>query len=314
MSDNNDSNAGSIQPPPRADPVKNVGQFVRHIQYWMPDGSIVVRVKNTMYNIHLSHLTRLSVAMNAVLTIPNPKPPNDPEREGTELYPLFLEGVEVQEFNDFLFFLYRTEWEPVIEDKERICMSVLKLADLWIIKAARTFAINILQTMGLPASRRLELAGKYKIVDWVDEAVRDILKEPLSNVTDADLCRMGWKTYSILAKAKELLWAGTCRTALVAPAMVKDPDWECRNHASCQAIWPKLWFDKIGKRLLNPMVPFSLSQIHVEAAKPETFTHQALSEQCRVDMVFIVCHKTTFPDEQIIPACVDSIVKMYESW
>jgi hypothetical protein len=107
------------------DPVKNTGQFVQHIAYWYKDGSVVVRVwvlapvgsmalislqvdNSTIFKIHLSLFTRLSDVLRTILSIPDGKAPDDPTREGTSLYPLFLPGTNVAEFTDFLFWLYRT--------------------------------------------------------------------------------------------------------------------------------------------------------------------------------------------------------------
>ncbi|KAF8217541.1 hypothetical protein K438DRAFT_1530080, partial [Mycena galopus ATCC 62051] len=165
------------------------------------------------YKIHLSLLTKLSSIMNSILTIPDGKALDDPTRERTWMYPLFLPGTKPEEFNDFLFWIYRTEWESLDSqsERERICTHLLKLSHLW-----------------------------------------DIA---LSNLTDWDVRAIGWKVYSIVAKAKEKLEEETRRTAFVPPRMAADPSWECKAHASCLAIWPKLWVDRIGRPLLHADAP-----------------------------------------------------------
>jgi hypothetical protein len=120
MSTDNSSTDGKE----RDEPVKNTGQFVQHIAYWYNDGSIVIRVRLhlgtaaceadffqvdnlTIYKIHLSMLMKLSEVMRVILTIPDGKAHDDPTREGSRLYPLFLPGTNAEEFNDFLQWLYR---------------------------------------------------------------------------------------------------------------------------------------------------------------------------------------------------------------
>ncbi|KAK7001977.1 hypothetical protein R3P38DRAFT_3215709 [Favolaschia claudopus] len=104
----NDSESGN-KAQQNGEVVKNTGQFIQHIAYWYSDGSIVVRVDNqTIYKIHLSMLTKLSKVTEEILTIPDNKQSDDPNREGTLLYPLFIPGTNAQEFNDFLFWLYLT--------------------------------------------------------------------------------------------------------------------------------------------------------------------------------------------------------------
>ncbi|KAJ7023807.1 hypothetical protein C8F04DRAFT_1193114 [Mycena alexandri] len=305
MSDNSDTSKGG-----------NSGQFVRHAVYWYTDGSIVVRVDpTTIYKIHLSMLTRLSEVMGSILTIPESggKAPDDPTREGTEHYPLLLPGTCVEEFDDFLHWLYRTEWEPLGRndiEKERICTHLLKLSDMWQIRPGKTYAISVLENMDLPASRRLELAGRFTIADWVKPAVKKILNKNLGSLTDHDIRAMGWKVYSILVKAKEMLDAETRRTAFVPPAMTKDPAWECKEHSSCLSVWPKLWFDKIGRELLHADRPIQLNEIAGKVLKDDTLKHARLSESCRIDMVN-QCFDMTFADDGIITACAEAIVKYH---
>ncbi|KAJ7496441.1 hypothetical protein FB451DRAFT_1385846 [Mycena latifolia] len=298
-------------------PVKNNGQFNKHPKYWYSDGSIVVRVDNsTIYKIHVSMLEKLSEVMKSILSIPDGKVPTDPTREGTELYPLLIPDTTVVEFDDFLQWLYRAEWEALAshpEDRERICTHLLKLADKWEIEVGKQYAITALQNMALSPSRRLHLAGRFTITDWVEPAVREILDKKLTDLTENDVAAIGLTVYSKFVKAKEMLDAEIRRTALVAPAMGKDPAWECHNHPSCLAVWPKLWFDKIGKKLLHPTTPIKLNQIRAEVQKDETLNHPGLSDNCRLDMVLLVAHNLTFADEQIVPACAESIVKYYKS-
>ncbi|KAF8145502.1 hypothetical protein K438DRAFT_1991792 [Mycena galopus ATCC 62051] len=311
----NTNNSGANDVPLREDPVKNVGQFTQHIAYWFDDGSIVVRVDNsTIYKIHLSLLTKLSSIMNSILTIPDGKAPDDPTREGTLMYPLFLPGTKAEEFNDFLFWIYRTEWESLDSqnERERICTHLLKLSHLWDIAVGKSYAISVLETMNLSPIRRLELAGMFTITDWVQPAVASIINNKLRNLTDDDVRAIGWKVYSILAKAKEKLEEETRRTAFVPPRMAVDPSWECTTHASCLAIWPKLWVDRIGRSLLHADAPMKLHEIRGKVLKDETFKHAQLSKSCRCDIV-LICTGITFAEESIIIACTEAIVNYHKS-
>ncbi|KAJ7857828.1 hypothetical protein B0H14DRAFT_2578188 [Mycena olivaceomarginata] len=213
--------------------VQNTGQFKKHPKYWYKDG-----VDNIMYNVHSSMFEQLSGMMQSILSIPDGKAADDPTREGSEAYPLLLSGVTELEFNDFLLWLYRLGWESLnnTDERERIFTHLLKLSDQWDIEAGKAHSIHNPQTLVLPPSRRLELAGKYTIPQWVEPAGREILDQKLAILTDADICAMGWKVYSMLAKARESLETETRRTAFVAPVMPKDPSWECDNHSSCMSV------------------------------------------------------------------------------
>jgi hypothetical protein len=208
----------------------------------------------------------------------------------------------------------RSEWEPLgsDSDKERICTHLLKLSHMWEITAARSYAISVLEQLNLAASRRLQLAGMFTIEDWVKPAVADILDTKFCLLTDVDVGAMGLKVYSILTKAKEKLEEETRRTAFVPPQMAADPSWECETHGSCLAVWPKLWFDQIGRELLHANKPMKLKEIREKVKKDNMFRHPQLSEPCRLDMVSEVA-RIEFADQGIIAGCTDAIVRYYKS-
>jgi hypothetical protein len=52
-------------------------------------------------------LEKLSPDIAGILAIPDGKSSDDPTREGSINYPLHFQGVNKQEWEDFLFWLYR---------------------------------------------------------------------------------------------------------------------------------------------------------------------------------------------------------------
>ncbi|KAJ6470481.1 hypothetical protein C8R45DRAFT_1078494 [Mycena sanguinolenta] len=234
----------------------------------------------------------LSDVMRSILAIPDGKAHDDPMREGTVDYPLYLPGTNTQEFNDFLLWMYRNAWEPLggsDSERERICTNLLKLSHLWEIEGAKAHAVAALEQMNLAPSHRLALARQFTISAWVKPAVTEILDSKLRNLTDSDVLSIGWKEYSILAKAKEILEEETRRTAFVPPPMDKDPSWECKTHSSCLLVWPKLWFDRIGRELLHANTPLKLKHIYGK------------------------CAKIKFADEGVITGCAEAIIKYHNS-
>ncbi|KAF8218004.1 hypothetical protein K438DRAFT_2038529 [Mycena galopus ATCC 62051] len=118
----------------------------------------------------------------------------------------------------------------------------------------------------------------------------------------------------VLVKAQEVLDIETRRTALVPPEMNKDPSWLCTNHSSCLRVWPKVWFDQIGRKLLHPETSIQLKDIGgVGGAvfKEGAFAHSGMFEQCRLDMIVRVS-EIRFAHEDIIPACANKIIQYYD--
>ncbi|KAJ7731988.1 hypothetical protein B0H16DRAFT_1732993 [Mycena metata] len=297
----------------RDGPVENIGQFVQHSVYWYEDGSVVVRVDDTtIYKIHVTMLKTLLNVIGDILTIPDGKEKNDPTREGTLRFPLWRPGTDASEFEDFLRWLYRAAWEGFghnLEERHRIFTHLFKLADMWQIKAARAYATDSLEALPLAASRRLQLAGQFTIVSWVEPAVKHIVERKLSALTLEDIAALGLRVYSTLVKAQELIKIETRRTALVSPQMPNDSSWQCQKHLSCISAWPKIWFERIGKRLLHPEKPIHLRDVKIEAL---SIRNSTLSERCALDMLDVI-DTITFSHETIISAAACGVIKYYES-
>ncbi|KAJ7732947.1 hypothetical protein DFH07DRAFT_780787 [Mycena maculata] len=285
---------------------ENKGQWNKNLAYWFADGSIVLRVENILYKIHISMLTKLSPDMGGILAIPDGKFDDDPTREGTEQFPLLLPGLSIQEFEDLLYWVYRVEWKALDDaEKERVCTNLLKVSDLWQIEVGRAYAIDALQTIYLPPSRRLELAGKYSIHHWVEGAVAEIFSGKLTDLSEDDLSRIGLKVYSILVKGMHRMEIEMRRTANVEPAMTLDPDWQCKNHSVCIAAWKRLWWDRIGRKLLHPDSPIKTDAILAEVKK---LTHKDLNDNCRKDMVREIETNVEFVDKRVIAGVGAAII------
>ncbi|KAK7016174.1 hypothetical protein R3P38DRAFT_3204025 [Favolaschia claudopus] len=197
--------------------VKNIGQFQRHSTFWYSDGSIVH--DKTIYNVHITMVQKLSEIFNR-----------------TEAYPLFLPGTTVSEFDDLLQWIYRAEWQALGNDD---------------IERERIF--KVLDGIPLPPSRRIQLGGRFSINKWINSGVADIFTSRVTQLQEVDVQAMGWPVYMILVKAQEKIDDEARRTAFVPPAMSNDPSWQCSNHSACLRTWPKIWFDKIGRRSCIPI-------------------------------------------------------------
>ncbi|KAJ6626522.1 hypothetical protein B0H10DRAFT_2211119 [Mycena sp. CBHHK59/15] len=258
------------------EPEENKGQWQKNLAY-------CTTVVGVLYKIHISMLTKLSPDMGSILSIPDGKDATDPTHEGTELFPLLLLASKSRSSMTSCTG-FTVEWKPMdnLEEKEHICTNLLKVSDLWQIDMGKAYAIRNLKDMYLLPSRRLELAGKFSIPEWVEPAVMAIFEGKLSDLTDMDLLCIGLKVYSILVRGMERMEIEIKRTANVEPRMVVDPDCQCQNHGACIAAWKRLWWDKIGRKLLHPDKPMKTDTIIGEVIR---FAHKDLNERCRDDMV-----------------------------
>lgn len=175
---------------------------------------------------------------------------------------------------------------------------------------AKTYAVDALKHMYLPPSRRLELAGKFSLHDWVEPAVTEILEGKLSDLADTDLNRIGIQVYSILVRGKERMEIEMRRTANVEPALAADPDWQCQKHAVCVAVWKQLWWDKIGRKLLHPDRPITTDAILAEAKK---LVHKDMNEKCRQDILRQMESNVVFVDKRVIAGVAAAIVAYHKT-
>ncbi|KAJ7923988.1 hypothetical protein B0H13DRAFT_2315995 [Mycena leptocephala] len=192
---------------------------------------------NTLYRVHLSIITKLSPIIAQILAIPNGKEAGDPTQEGAERFPLHFAGLTVHEFEDFLFWMYKSEWKPItdVEIKERVFIDLLKLSSMWEMEVGKQYAVAHLQNMDLAPSRRLQLARQFSIPEWVSGAVEKIFQGKLSDLNDLDIACIDVKSYSIIAKGMAQMDIEMRRTANVEPPMTTDANWECKKHSTCIA-------------------------------------------------------------------------------
>ncbi|KAF8063979.1 hypothetical protein FPV67DRAFT_1420405, partial [Lyophyllum atratum] len=93
-------------------------------------------VENTTYNLHLGILKTLSQVFADILSIPSDTP------QGTEAFPVVLEQVSTAEFDDLLYWVYKTQWTPP-PHPERVLLNLLKLSQRWIIDAGTAYAARL---------------------------------------------------------------------------------------------------------------------------------------------------------------------------
>lgn len=82
-------------------------------------------------------------------------------------------------------------------------LDVLHMSHMWLIKEGVDYAVEQLEKIHLPASRRLELARRYGIGKWLDPAIRDLLLMPLKVIIREHMEDIGSETFGALACAKE---------------------------------------------------------------------------------------------------------------
>jgi hypothetical protein len=197
-------------------------------------------------------------------------------------------------------------------------------------ESATQFATHFLESSALPAARRLELSRQFSIHHWVPSAFEQLLNNfGPGTLSEDDAKRIGFKTYQILTKARELIdtrrkasgiTMRTCNISLftsflaqVVPALMDGPeaDYSCADHNLCQAAWKETWKKKISKRLTHPTDPLPLHGVVDVVISAEI---PGLSYTCKNDLVDkILTHEGFQVEKRILLQAIEAVVKYNKS-
>ncbi|KAG8869081.1 hypothetical protein FRB97_001627, partial [Tulasnella sp. 331] len=125
----------------------------------------------------------------------------------TDARPIILEGVQVEEMNDFLAFLYQPPFQPDAGHLEIYqWATILKLATLWSFSATRAYAISVFDTtlMEEDSFDRLERAFACDVPKWVRPAYDAICRRWESLSADEGR-RLGWERYAAICRIREYM-------------------------------------------------------------------------------------------------------------
>ncbi|KAF8216783.1 hypothetical protein K438DRAFT_2007556 [Mycena galopus ATCC 62051] len=291
--------------------------------FWIYDGSIHFQVETVVYKVHGSNFQRLSPVVASILDIPDntigPK-------QGSEENPILLEFFTVEVFEDFLKWIYRTDWQPLddldLAVKERMLVNLLRVGSLWEITEAVQYAKHNLQLMHLPASRKLELARMYSLydTDWIDKPVRKLLTGRLEWISELDVQRLGMKVYSVIAHAKETMWYELQLTACIPPKLDENPAWvsDEHDHRMCTEVFNEVWWGRIAKKIIDPVNPWALREV-ADKVRSTPFQVQrvggwkTMADACKEDVAARIGTEGFFSENAIIDAAARAVERHFRS-
>lgn len=193
---------------------------------------------------------------------------------------------------------------------ESFLENILSLAMMWEIVACRTYSVHFLEQLGLPASRRLELARKFCIDHWVNHAVLELLNTRLQDLRRSEILQIGFDSFIILAKAKEALEERRLTLADKAPAMGFIERYGCHNHDRCKHAWRQFWRASIGRKLLSSNNPLQYHNIMnaLRTAESKSEWPSDIAGCCKIDMLSQLQEDNSFSVEGSVTSDITSRV------
>ncbi|KAJ8580264.1 hypothetical protein M405DRAFT_71097 [Rhizopogon salebrosus TDB-379] len=240
----------------------------KHSKFWFGDGNIVFQAGSILFRVHRGVLVCHSPALEQILALPSGY-----DTDGTEHHPIILPQITEQDFTYFLNWVYHVSSHPP-PPEEQFLVAILRVSHLWMINNSIEFAVDGLGHLGLVPARRLELARLYAIPQWIAPAIREMISLPLTGITDMEATQMGFKVYTIIARAKEVMERERRTLAAYPPSLHILPSSTCsiRLHNRCKEAWSAFWWKRVARAILHPTSPLSLTlalQLVIEAPLPD---------------------------------------------
>ncbi|KAG1722058.1 hypothetical protein EDB19DRAFT_1916925 [Suillus lakei] len=280
----------------------------RHSEFWFGDGNIVFRASNTLFCVHRGVLVRHSPALEAILAMPSGY-----DTDGTEQLPIVLHQISEEDFTYFLNWVYHISSVPP-PPEEQLLVAILKVSHLWMISNSIKFAIDGLENLTLQPTRRLELARLYSIPQWIAPAIHEIIPMSLVNTTNTEAAQMGFKVYTIIAWAKEVIERERRALAAYPPSLLVSPSFSCsaRSHSRCKEAWSGFWWKKVARAILHPTNPLPLTQtlqLIIEAPLPD-----GMNVACRQAMIDAMIELDGLEvEERIIEGVIRAVTLYFSS-
>ncbi|KAG1751725.1 hypothetical protein EDB19DRAFT_1824639 [Suillus lakei] len=279
----------------------------RHSEFWFGDGNIVFCASNTPFCVHWGVLVCHSPALEAILAMPSGY-----DTDGTEQLPIVLHQIS-EDFTYFLNWVYHISSVPPPPD-EQLLVTILKVSHLWMISNSIKFTIDRLENLTLQPNHRLELARLYSIPQWITPAIHQMILMSLVNTTDTEAAQMGFKVYTIIARAKEVIEREHQALAAYPPSLLVSPSFSCAAHLhrQCKEAWSGFWWKKVAHAILHTTNPLPLTQtlqLIIEASLPD-----GMNVACRQAMIDVMIELDGLEvEERIIEGVIRAVTLYFSS-
>lgn len=139
-------------------------------------------------------------------------------------------------------------------------VSILKLAHLWEMSTAKTFAMKEIENESWLDDHDVRLIGlafKYQISSWFSEAFRSLVRRRVTNYTVAETEMVGLRTMMALMKTQDAMEQHRKLLAYFPPPIQHTRFCVGLSRSSCKSAYEDLWWKYIAKALLDPAAPAS---------------------------------------------------------
>jgi hypothetical protein len=175
--------------------------IVRHGEYYIHGGDVILRVEGYLFRVHRFFLTRDSAFFRDKL--PHPPPPGDFTKGSSDSNPIILEDASRVDFERLLWVFYNPKYS-IYEANLEEWTSILKLAHQWEFTEVKALALRELEELEIPALQKIIIYQTHSID-------RNLLQDAYATLTVRDDPitieegrELGLETALQLARAREI--------------------------------------------------------------------------------------------------------------
>ncbi|KAF8550529.1 hypothetical protein OG21DRAFT_1513919 [Imleria badia] len=235
---------------------------VRHPLYYFPNGSHIFRVEKTLYKLHDDHLAHHSGLFNDMFAIgdagsDSSKPALLVEGK-SDANPIVLEGEQQAVFDLFMDHIHGRSRNVGSGDpySPEELQDMLQFADKYRCPMTRFFAIaHMWETRWrYHPAKLVQLGCQFNIPKLFKRGFQSLLNTPLKEISKQHRLEMGNDVFVALVYAKSVLEEHSRIIACQEPVILTHAD-DCQDPLACQADWHSVWWNGMGRFLLDAKNP-----------------------------------------------------------
>ncbi|KAF8952072.1 hypothetical protein BDZ97DRAFT_2077812 [Flammula alnicola] len=215
-------------------------------------GTHIFLVGNTLYKLDASALARVSDFLENLL---DPKAAwhggHSSNRDGSESRPVVIADKIAEP--EFEIFASRPYGLNIPKDtlKKDVLVKLLQLSDYFVSPSTREYAIDQIQgkCFSFEPSELIGLSYQYHTRVFFRGAFERLVKTPFHSLSDEEVKIIGFENLFIIAKVKESVQEHH-RIMATEPAQIRHHR-DCANNARCEEDWYAIWWNGIGRLLLD---------------------------------------------------------------
>ncbi|KII95518.1 hypothetical protein PLICRDRAFT_97435 [Plicaturopsis crispa FD-325 SS-3] len=201
----------------------------RHDTYFLPDGNIIFRIENTLFNVHRFFLTRDSSFFRDLLSFYV-----GPGLDSFPLHdPIALDGIHSIDFECLLGIFYPRDYGTYTATTVEEWTSILNLAALWEFDSIKALAIRELAKIATPVDK-IVLGRKHDIDEWLFDAYRSLCVRPDALSLEEGL-RLGMQETISISEARQEIRRSRIITDAVPVVVSRKFGVECPSALSSKA-------------------------------------------------------------------------------